>query len=185
MVIEPTNHELVGWRATMLNLICLLTNWLSESLSEGFGLGHLEREDFWTGKHGKWRLLSETFCHTHGDGGFTSTWLTTDQNGSSRNLLVPDHLEDHTSGSSCFDLYKWKGMIKTCSKKVIVIQQSLRKGERGISDTPFNNVNVVFAHSAISQISEMQQLQRDVIKLKLNENDRENNQDGAWLVQLR
>ena len=70
-------------------------------------------------------------------------------------------------------------------EKVIVIQQSLRKGERGISDTPFNNVNVVFAHSAISQISEMQQLQRDVIKLKLNENDRENNQDGAWLVQLR
>ena len=42
-----------------------LTNRLAEGLRESLSLGHLEREDFRTGEHREWSLLSKTLCHTH------------------------------------------------------------------------------------------------------------------------
>tara|TARA_B110000305_G_C18934677_1_gene401143 strand:+ start:326 stop:541 length:216 start_codon:yes stop_codon:yes gene_type:complete len=38
------------------------------------------------------------------NGSFTSTGLSTDEDGSTSDLLVSDHLKDNTSGSSCVDL---------------------------------------------------------------------------------
>ena len=54
-------------------------------------------------KWNKIRLLNLDYLR---NGSFTSTGLTTDEDGSTSDLLVSDHLEDNTSGSSCVDLNK-------------------------------------------------------------------------------
>ena len=82
----------------------ILTNRLPEGLCKGLSLRHFEREDLGTGEHCEWGLLAEGFGHTHGDGSLTSSWLSTNEDSSTSNLLLPDHLQDHTSGSSSFDL---------------------------------------------------------------------------------
>ena len=43
----------------------ILTNWLSESLSQSFSFGHLKWENFRTSQHREWCLFSQTLCHSH------------------------------------------------------------------------------------------------------------------------
>ena len=78
------------------------TNRTAERLCKRFGLGHLERKDFGTGESCEGCVFSESFGHTHGDGGFTGTGLTGDEDGAACDFLLFDHVEDDTGCATGF-----------------------------------------------------------------------------------
>jgi hypothetical protein len=80
------------------------TNRFSESLSQGFSLGHFKREDFRTSKHSERGFFTEGFSHTHSNCGFSSSGLSTNKNGSSSDFTIANHAQDNTSCSSAFSL---------------------------------------------------------------------------------
>jgi hypothetical protein len=80
-------------------------------LSEGFSFTHFEGENLRTGQHCEWYVLTQTFGHGHGDGGFTSTGLSSNEHGSTGDFALFNHFEDDTSGSSGFDLDKRRKLL--------------------------------------------------------------------------
>jgi hypothetical protein len=80
-------------------------------LGESFSFTHFERENLRTGQHGEWDILTQTFGHGHGNGGFTSAGLSSNEDSSTGDFALLDHFEDDTRGSSGYDLDKIRKIL--------------------------------------------------------------------------
>mmetsp|Transcript_261 Transcript_261/g.269 ORF Transcript_261/g.269 Transcript_261/m.269 type:complete len:269 (+) Transcript_261:385-1191(+) len=73
------------------------SNGSSESLREGFRLGHFQRENLRASQHCEWRVIAQSLCHAHSNGSLASSRLTSNEHCSSSNLLFLNHGQNHSS----------------------------------------------------------------------------------------
>jgi hypothetical protein len=92
-----------------LNYFALLldsnSNRSTEGLSQGLSFTHFQRKNLRARQHGEGDILAQTFSHGHGNGCFSGTGLTTNQDGSTCDFALLDHFEDDACRSSGFNLF--------------------------------------------------------------------------------